>query len=33
MYADPAGHSFCLGWGRPTQAQLAQFIGALSGDD
>ena len=26
VYADPAGHPFCLGWGHPTQEQLAQFL-------
>lgn len=26
VYADPAGHPFCLGWGQPSQAQLAAFV-------
>jgi hypothetical protein len=26
VYADPAGHPFCLGWGHPNQEQLAQFL-------
>ncbi len=26
MYADPAGHPFCLGWGQPTAEQLATFL-------
>ncbi|MDJ0663152.1 MAG: VOC family protein [Acidimicrobiia bacterium] len=26
VYADPAGHPFCLGWGHPNHEQLAQFL-------
>ena len=26
VYADPAGHPFCVGWGHPTQAQLQTFV-------
>ena len=26
VYADPAGHPFCLGWGQPTSEQLATFL-------
>ena len=26
VYADPAGHPFCLGWGHPNQEQLALFL-------
>lgn len=26
VYADPAGHPFCIGWGHPTPAQLAAFL-------
>ena len=26
VYADPAGHPFCLGWGHPTREQLAEFL-------
>ncbi len=26
VYADPAGHPFCLGWGHPTHEQLARFV-------
>ncbi len=26
VYADPAGHPFCIGWGHPTHAQLAEFV-------
>ncbi len=26
VYADPAGHPFCVGWGHPTQAQLRHFL-------
>ena len=33
VYADPAGHPFCLGWGHPTQAQLAEFLATYVQDD
>jgi predicted enzyme related to lactoylglutathione lyase len=26
VYADPAGHPFCLGWGHPNQEQLARVL-------
>ena len=26
VYADPAGHPFCIGWGHPTQAALSAFV-------
>ena len=29
--ADPAGNPFCLGWGHPTQEQLAQFLASRGG--
>ena len=26
VYADPAGHPFCIGWGHPTPEALAAFL-------
>ena len=26
VYADPAGHPFCIGWGHPSRDQLAAFV-------
>jgi hypothetical protein len=26
MYADPAGHPFCIGWGHPSREALAAFV-------
>ncbi|MDH2415498.1 VOC family protein [Nocardioides sp. CER19] len=26
VYADPAGHPFCIGWGQPSRATLAAFV-------
>ena len=26
VYADPAGHPFCLGWGQPSEQALAAFL-------
>jgi len=26
VYADPAGHPFCIGWGHPTHEALAAFV-------
>jgi hypothetical protein len=26
VYADPAGHPFCIGWGHPTHSALASFV-------
>ena len=29
VYADPAGHPFCIGWGQATHDQLAAFLAKL----
>lgn len=26
VYADPAGHPFCIGWGHPSEKALAAFV-------
>jgi len=26
VYADPAGHPFCIGWGHPSQEAIAAFV-------
>ena len=26
VYADPAGHPFCIGWGQPSRESLAAFV-------
>jgi len=26
VYADPAGHPFCVGWGLPSREALADFV-------
>lgn len=26
VYADPAGHPFCIGWGHPSAAELAKYV-------
>lgn len=26
VYADPAGHPFCIGWGHPSREALARFV-------
>ncbi|MGL5861536.1 MAG: VOC family protein [Phycicoccus sp.] len=26
VYADPAGHPFCIGWGHPSPEALAEFV-------
>ena len=26
VYADPAGHPFCIGWGQPSRQRLAKFV-------
>ncbi|WP_205475034.1 VOC family protein [Nocardioides sp. SYSU D00038] len=26
VYADPAGHPFCIGWGHPSREALADFV-------
>lgn len=28
VYADPAGHPFCIGWGHPSKEALASFVAA-----
>lgn len=28
VYADPAGHPFCVGWGHPSHEALAAFVAA-----
>ncbi|MDQ3877829.1 MAG: VOC family protein [Actinomycetota bacterium] len=30
VYADPAGHPFCIGWGHPSHEQLAVFLARQS---
>jgi predicted enzyme related to lactoylglutathione lyase len=30
VYADPAGHPFCIGWGHPSREELARFVAAGS---
>lgn len=32
VYADPAGHPFCIGWGHPDEDQLRAFLAALPQD-
>jgi len=27
VYADPAGHPFCIGWGQPSREALASYVG------
>jgi Glyoxalase-like domain len=31
VYADPAGHPFCIGWGHPSPQALAQFLARRRG--
>jgi hypothetical protein len=31
VYADPAGHPFCLGWGHPTESRLAELLAEARG--
>ncbi|WP_051759384.1 VOC family protein [Herbidospora cretacea] len=31
VYADPAGHPFCIGWGHPSREALAAFVAGRSG--
>ncbi|HEY3481092.1 MAG TPA: VOC family protein [Streptomyces sp.] len=31
VYADPAGHPFCIGWGQPSHEQLAAFVAGRLG--
>jgi hypothetical protein len=33
VYADPAGHPFCIGWGHPSREALAQFVAGQSRAD
>jgi hypothetical protein len=32
VYADPAGHPFCLGWGQPSKERLAEYVARRLGD-
>ena len=29
VYADPAGHPFCIGWGHPSREQVAAFVAEM----
>ncbi len=31
VYADPAGHPFCIGWGQPSREALAAFVRERTG--
>jgi Glyoxalase-like domain len=31
VYADPAGHPFCIGWGQPSREALADFVKSRTG--
>jgi hypothetical protein len=31
VYADPAGHPFCIGWGHPSREALAAFVAEHGG--
>jgi hypothetical protein len=33
VYADPAGHPFCIGWGHPSKEALAAFVANRLGHD
>lgn len=33
VYADPAGHPFCVGWGHPSQAALTALVAERLGRD
>jgi hypothetical protein len=33
VYADPAGHPFCIGWGHPSKEALAAFVADRLGRD
>ena len=33
VYADPAGHPFCIGWGHPSRERLATFVAERLGRD
>jgi predicted enzyme related to lactoylglutathione lyase len=32
VYADPAGHPFCIGWGQPSKEALARFVASRLGE-
>ena len=32
VYADPAGHPFCIGWGQPSREALAAFVAKSLGN-
>jgi hypothetical protein len=32
VYADPAGHPFCIGWGHPSTEALARFVAERRGN-
>jgi hypothetical protein len=33
VYADPAGHPFCIGWGHPSREAVAAFVADRLGED
>jgi hypothetical protein len=33
VYADPAGHPFCIGWGHPSRAALAALVAERFGSE
>ena len=33
VYADPAGHPFCIGWGHPSREQLKAFVAKRLGPE
>lgn len=33
VYADPAGHPFCVGWGHPSRERLAAFVADRLGQE
>jgi hypothetical protein len=33
VYADPAGHPFCIGWGHPSREQLAAYVAGRAGEE
>jgi catechol 2,3-dioxygenase-like lactoylglutathione lyase family enzyme len=33
VYADPAGHPFCLGWGHPSDERIREIYRAISADN
>lgn len=32
VYADPAGHPFCIGWGQPSAEALAEFLRSFTSE-